>query len=241
MPPPKRAPRAAIVQDADRTTLPALVVNDGRRAAAVAAAAAYDFPARELQLVGVTGTNGKTTTVNLLRHLLDDDTARSASIGTLGVLVGSDGVPLDGGGGLTTPGPIELQRIFRALRDQGVAARRDGGLVALADQRRVEGVLFDVAVVHQLHARPPRLSRHDGAVLRREGDAARSTSCRTARSYRTSTIRRGINCGQSVGESDSASACRPPKFMRRSIRFSPRGSEWTICLGQRAARGAAAA
>src|SRR5205809_598249 len=47
----------AIVQDPDRTSLPVLVVRDGRRAAAVAAAAAYDWPAGELQLVGVTGTN----------------------------------------------------------------------------------------------------------------------------------------------------------------------------------------
>src|SRR5437762_4818001 len=60
----------AIVEDATRTTLPALVVNDGRRAAALAAAAAYDWPARHLQLVGVTGTNGKTTTVHMLRHVL---------------------------------------------------------------------------------------------------------------------------------------------------------------------------
>ena len=67
----------AIVQDASRTTLPALVVNDGRRAAAIAASAFFGWPARELQLVGVTGTNGKTTTVNMLRHLLDDgNTAR---------------------------------------------------------------------------------------------------------------------------------------------------------------------
>src|SRR5512143_1112433 len=79
---------AAIVEDASRTTLPALVVNDGRRAAAVAGAAAYGWPARELQLVGVTGTNGKTTTVNMLRHLLDSSDARSASLGTLGVLMG---------------------------------------------------------------------------------------------------------------------------------------------------------
>src|SRR5512143_3184989 len=62
---------AVIVEDASRATSPALVVNDGRRAAAVAGAAAYGWPARELQLVGVTGTNGKTTTVNMLRHLLD--------------------------------------------------------------------------------------------------------------------------------------------------------------------------
>jgi UDP-N-acetylmuramoyl-L-alanyl-D-glutamate--2,6-diaminopimelate ligase len=77
----------AIVQDPSRTSLPTLVVSDGRRAAAIAGAAAYDFPAHDLQLVGVTGTNGKTTTVNMLRHLLAGATAtwNSASIGTLGV------------------------------------------------------------------------------------------------------------------------------------------------------------
>src|SRR5690242_5374391 len=77
---------AAIVEEPERCPpelMPSLVVNDGRRAAAIAAAAAYGFPARHLQLVGVTGTNGKTTTVNMLRHLLDGRDFRSASIGTL--------------------------------------------------------------------------------------------------------------------------------------------------------------
>ena len=110
----------AVVDDPSRTALPALVVSDTRRAAAVAAAAFYGQPAHQLRLVGVTGTNGKTTTVGMLRHLLDTPTMRCASIGTLGILVGSDGVALDGGSGLTTPGPVELQRVLRALYDAGV-------------------------------------------------------------------------------------------------------------------------
>ena len=85
---------AAIVEDPERTSLPAIVVREGRRAAAVAAAAAFDDPAKQLRLAAVTGTNGKTTTVGILRHLLDKPDARSASIGTLGVLLGSDGVPV---------------------------------------------------------------------------------------------------------------------------------------------------
>jgi UDP-N-acetylmuramoyl-L-alanyl-D-glutamate--2,6-diaminopimelate ligase len=137
---------AAIVEDADATALPALVVTDARRAAAIAAATFYGEPAHELQFVGVTGTNGKTTTVGMLRHLLDDLYVRAASIGTLGVLVGSDGVPLEGGAGLTTPGPIELQRILRELVKAGV------GIVAMEvsshslHQRRVEGIHFAAAV-----------------------------------------------------------------------------------------------
>src|SRR5207237_7379482 len=96
------------------------------------------------------GTNGKTTAVNMLRHLLDAPDAPSASIGTLGVLVGNAGLPLDGGEGLTTPGPIELQRVFRALLDRGV--RRVAMEVSShsLEQRRVEGVFFDVVTFTNL-------------------------------------------------------------------------------------------
>src|SRR5690606_33583423 len=80
----ERGATVALVEDASRTSLPALVVRNGRRAAALAAAAAYEHPAQGLTLIAVTGTNGKTTTVGLLRHVLDSPSARSASIGTLG-------------------------------------------------------------------------------------------------------------------------------------------------------------
>src|SRR3954467_8947417 len=112
---------AAIVENANATKLPAIVVKSSRRAAAIAGAVAVGWPARDMQLGGVTGTNGKTTTVNILRHLLDEPRAHAASIGTLGVLIGTEGRPHPGGSGLTTPGPIELQRLFRELRDVDVA------------------------------------------------------------------------------------------------------------------------
>src|SRR5687767_13140261 len=110
----------AVVENPKRTTLPAIVVRDGRKAAAVVGAAAYDFPVKALRLLGITGTNGKTTTVHMLRHLLDGPKTRAASIGTVGVLIGSEGRPVDGDPGLTTPGPLQLQRVLRALVDAGV-------------------------------------------------------------------------------------------------------------------------
>ncbi len=140
----------AIVEDASATTLPALVVHDGRRAAAVAAAAYYGEPANFLTLIGVTGTNGKTTTVGMLRHLLDAPSARAASLGTLGVLVGSAGETLPGGGGLTTPGPIELQRLLRALVDSGVRWVAMETSSHALDQGRVEGLRFAAAVFTNL-------------------------------------------------------------------------------------------
>jgi len=142
--------RLAIVEDASGTTLPALVVHDGRRAAAVAAAAYFGEPASHLRIVGVTGTNGKTTTVGMLRHLLDTSNAPAASVGTLGVLVGSAGEPLPGGGGLTTPGPIELQRLLRALVDAGVKYVAMEASSHALDQGRIEGLHFAAAVYTNL-------------------------------------------------------------------------------------------
>ena len=140
----------AIVEDAARTTLPVLVVRHGRRAAAVAAAAFHDHPVAALTLVGVTGTNGKTTTVGMLRHLLDAPGAPAASIGTLGVLVGSEGTPFPGGSGLTTPGPIELQALLRALVTSGVTSVVMEVSSHALDQRRVDGVQFAAAVFTNL-------------------------------------------------------------------------------------------
>src|SRR5512143_997427 len=221
---------AESVQDASRTTLPALVVNDGRRAAAVAGAAAYGWPARDLQLVGVTGTNGKTTTVNMLRHLLDSGDGASASPGTLGVLIGSEGVPLGGGGGLTTPGPIELQRVFRALVDRGV--RRVAMEVSShsLDQRRVEGVFFDVVTftnfthdhldyhrtMDAYFAAKARLLEHlppHGVVVYNADDSAWSA---------LETDRRRVAFSERVPTAE---------VHAEDVHYHARGSEWTLALG----------
>ena len=140
----------AIVEDPSRTSLPSLVVKEGRRAAAVASATAYGDPADNLRLLGVTGTNGKTTTTSIMRHLFDEGDGSSASIGTLGVLIGSGGEILPGGGGLTTPGPVELQRILRELADRGVRTIAIEVSSHSLDQRRVDGLEFDVAVFTNL-------------------------------------------------------------------------------------------
>ena len=145
-----RGAAIAMVEDPSRTTLPSLVVREGRRAAAAASATAYGDPARNLRLLGVTGTNGKTTTTSIMRHLFDDGDGSSASIGTLGVLVGSEGEVLAGGSGLTTPGPLELQRILRELADRGVRTVAMEVSSHSLDQRRVDGLEFDVAVFTNL-------------------------------------------------------------------------------------------
>jgi UDP-N-acetylmuramoyl-L-alanyl-D-glutamate--2,6-diaminopimelate ligase len=137
---------AVIVSDAAATALPAIVVTDSRRAVAVAAATWYGEPASSLHLVAVTGTNGKTTSASMLRHLLSSDEHDAASIGTLGVLIGSAGRAHPGGHGLTTPGPIELQRLLRDLVDAGVRWVAMEASSHALHQRRLEGLAFDAAL-----------------------------------------------------------------------------------------------
>ncbi|MFL5604873.1 MAG: UDP-N-acetylmuramoyl-L-alanyl-D-glutamate--2,6-diaminopimelate ligase [Gemmatimonadaceae bacterium] len=219
---------AAVVDDASRTTLPALVVHDTRRAAAAAAAAFYGFPARELRLVGVTGTNGKTTTVGMLRYLLDASNARAASIGTLGILIGSEGTALDGGSGLTTPGPVELQRVLRALRDQGVCTVAMETSSHALHQRRVEGLCFEAGVFTNLTR--DHLDYH----VTMEAYLAAKALLVELLTERGAAI---------VNADDPAWAALPPAprtitfgvddsadVRATSVRFSPRGSCWSLTI-----------
>ncbi|MDQ3082476.1 MAG: UDP-N-acetylmuramoyl-L-alanyl-D-glutamate--2,6-diaminopimelate ligase, partial [Gemmatimonadota bacterium] len=139
-----------MAEDPDRTTLPTVIVREGRKAAAVAAGAAYGDPSRELRMIGITGTNGKSTTAGILRHLLDKPGSRSASIGTLGVLFGTEAEVVPGGTELTTPGPVELQRVLRELVDRGVTTVAMEVSSHSLDQRRIDGLAFDAAIFTNL-------------------------------------------------------------------------------------------
>lgn len=140
---------AAIVErPVPGVAVPQIRVDNARLAAAVASGFVAGSPWRRLRTVGVTGTNGKTTTTLLLRGLLGRD-APCAAIGTLGV-VGPDGRVEDGTSGLTTPGPVRLAEWLAALASSGV-----GGVVVESsshalDQFRLDGIRFDVAAFTNL-------------------------------------------------------------------------------------------
>jgi UDP-N-acetylmuramoyl-L-alanyl-D-glutamate--2,6-diaminopimelate ligase len=138
---------AAVVERPVEVDVPQLVVSNGRRAAALAADWMMGFPSLELLTVGVTGTNGKTTTSLLARHLLAPDMP-TAVIGTLGV-VDADGVRA-GTEGLTTPGPVQVAVWLRELADGGTAAVVMEASSHALEQHRLDGVAFDVAVFTNL-------------------------------------------------------------------------------------------
>jgi UDP-N-acetylmuramoyl-L-alanyl-D-glutamate--2,6-diaminopimelate ligase len=138
---------AALVERPDPACrLPQLVVPDARAAASHLAALFHGDPGTAVDAVGVTGTNGKTTTVWLLRHLLSTRGA-AASIGTLGV-IGTEGRREPGT--LTTPGPVQLMERLAALRDAGARYVALEVSSHALDQHRTDGLPLAAAVFTNL-------------------------------------------------------------------------------------------
>ena len=144
-----RGAAAALVESRQPVAIPQILVRNGRRAAAVAAETWYGRPASQLQMIGVTGTNGKTTSVILSRHVLSARWPMGA-IGTLGC-IDPAGQPVESeAGNLTTPGPIDLQATLAALVERGAAGVAMEVSSHSLDQGRVDGLLFRAAIFTNL-------------------------------------------------------------------------------------------
>jgi UDP-N-acetylmuramoyl-L-alanyl-D-glutamate--2,6-diaminopimelate ligase len=109
----------------------------------------YGHPGRSLTLIGVTGTNGKTTTTGIIRHLLNRNQS-AGSIGTLGAFDGADQAVPSTAGSLTTPGPIDLQATLAALRERGVTHVAMETSSHSLDQGRLDGLSFAAGVFTNL-------------------------------------------------------------------------------------------
>jgi UDP-N-acetylmuramoyl-L-alanyl-D-glutamate--2,6-diaminopimelate ligase len=145
----RRGAAAIVVEQPQSAGTPEIVVRDGRRAAIALAAAWYDYPARRLLLLGVTGTNGKTTTTSLLRHLFNER-ATAGSIGTLGAFDGQDQPVESAAGSLTTPGPVDLQATLAELVSRGATHVAMEASSHSLDQGRLDGLVFAAGVFTNL-------------------------------------------------------------------------------------------
>lgn len=140
---------ATVVERPVDVDVPQLVVSNGRKAAALAASAVMGSPSREMLAVGVTGTNGKTTTALLVRHLLQPEVP-AAVIGTLGLIDHASLAVREGTEGLTTPGPVQVAVWLRELADGGAAAVVLEASSHALEQYRLDGVGFDIAIYTNL-------------------------------------------------------------------------------------------
>ena len=121
-------------------------VTDSRAAHAELGAAFYGDPSRELMLIGVTGTNGKTTVTYLLHHALTRLGHKTGLIGTIQTRIGDD--VLDAS--LTTPDAADIHRLIRRMVDAGCTAAAMEVSSHALDQERVRSVAFDAAAFTNL-------------------------------------------------------------------------------------------
>ena len=112
----KKGAAAVLCQQAPEGECPYVLTPDSRLALCLASAAWFGRPAEKLTLVGVTGTNGKTTSTILIKHLLEDCLgAKVGLVGTISNWIGDVELPTE----RTTPESYELQKLFRQMVDAG--------------------------------------------------------------------------------------------------------------------------
>lgn len=121
-------------------------VSSTRKAVAVMAAAFHGDPATSLQLTGITGTNGKTTTGSLVRHVLECTGTATGLIGTVSYVTGQTTYPSD----LTTPDPTQLQPMLAEIVDTGCKACVIEVSSHALDQDRTATLNFSVGVFTNL-------------------------------------------------------------------------------------------
>ena len=125
--------------------VPYVRVGDARDAMAQISAEFYDHPANQIILIGVTGTDGKTTTVNFIYQILKEAGIKAGMISTVNAIIGDE--EMDPGLHVTSPEVFDLQKYLRQMVDAGltqaVLETTSHGLAA----KRVLGDVFDIGVV----------------------------------------------------------------------------------------------
>ncbi|WP_088007018.1 UDP-N-acetylmuramoyl-L-alanyl-D-glutamate--2,6-diaminopimelate ligase [Indiicoccus explosivorum] len=137
---------AAIVGEQPQPSLPVpyIQVPDSRKALGQIAGNFYGNPSGRKKVIGVTGTNGKTTTSFLLKHIFEQNGYTCSLVGTLHIEVNGEILP----SGNTTPNALVLHKLLAESRDEVVIMEVSShGLV----QHRLEGIQFDCCLFMNLH------------------------------------------------------------------------------------------
>lgn len=123
-----------------------VVTNDTRKAMAIVSSNFYKNPSKDMQVVMVTGTNGKTTTTYLLDSICKSAGKNSAIIGTNGAIVNGKVIQTN----MTTPDPIELQKLLRYMKDRGVEVVIMEMSAHALELQKNSGIMSDISIFTNL-------------------------------------------------------------------------------------------
>lgn len=138
---------AAVISERDlHLPIATIIVADTKRAMAVLADAFYGQPSKKLHLIGITGTNGKTTTSHIIEKVLVDHGQKSGLIGTMYMKMGKKKFEVKN----TTPDSLTLQSYFQKMNDEGIQSVVMEVSSHALDEGRVHGCDFNVAVFTNL-------------------------------------------------------------------------------------------
>ena len=133
---------AILAEEPVEAAAPVILTENTRLALALLSAEFFGHPARDLTMIGITGTKGKTTTAFMLRSMLEAAGRKTGVIGTIGVLYGDRLFQTEN----TTPESYEVQKYLREMADAGCAACvMEVSSIGLRD-RRVAGFTFDLGL-----------------------------------------------------------------------------------------------
>ncbi|MFX3633144.1 MAG: UDP-N-acetylmuramoyl-L-alanyl-D-glutamate--2,6-diaminopimelate ligase [Candidatus Pristimantibacillus sp.] len=142
----ERGAVALVVEHKLAIAVPQLIVKDSRLAMSVLADHYYNHPGHSMKLIGVTGTNGKTTTTYLIERILNDNDKAAGVIGTVEMRYGGQSIPMSG----TTPESLQLQRYLSEMREAGTTYCAMEVSSHALDQGRVKGCRFRTAIFTNL-------------------------------------------------------------------------------------------
>ncbi len=137
---------ALLVEHLLPLNVPQIIAPNARRAMAELAAAFYGYPQREMTILGVTGTNGKTTTTYMVKSIAEQAGKKVGVIGTIRIMIGNESLHTD----RTTPESIDLFRILRQMADAKVDLVVMEVSSHALEQFRVHGITFDVGLFTNL-------------------------------------------------------------------------------------------
>lgn len=127
-------------------SIPALMVSDSREAVSQIAINYYGTPSGEIKIIGVTGTNGKTTTTHLIKSILEESGYKTGLIGTISYSTGNTAASASH----TTPEALEFQKLLRDMTDNGCKFAVSEVSSHALYLKRVYGTDFEVAVFTNL-------------------------------------------------------------------------------------------